>query len=357
MFLAYVKIWEAIHEVVRRRIKMSYIDMHCDTISCLMERENETLFDNQLCIDIEGMKKAQTQIQFFACFVNALSYDDELTIEQKEKAKIVGSIHKRAWDKAYKMVLSMADRIDQEQSQKLVVAKSYQEVQDFLKKEKIMAWKTVEEGGVLNSSLDRLKELYDRGIRLITLTWNYPNCIGYPNSKDPAVMQKGLTKFGIETIKRMNDLGMMIDVSHLSDGGFYDCIRYSRKPVCASHSNARELCMHPRNLSDDMLKILGEKGGVSGLNFCTYFLRADEKVSVNDIAEHARYMIDKGGEDLVALGSDFDGFENPFRRNWINSVKDMPLLWEAFRRKGITERQIDKIMSENVLRFMKETVY
>ncbi len=334
---------------------MSYIDMHCDTISCLMEREGESLFHNHLCVNLKGMKEAQTIIQFFACFVHAASYDDRLTKEQRGKAKFFHCIHEEAWDQAYKAVLAMADRIDKEQG--IIVAKTYKDVQENLCKKNILAWKTVEEGGVLNLKLDRLNELYNRGIRLVTLTWNFPNCIGYPNSTDSSIMQKGLTKFGIETVEKMNELGMMIDVSHLSDGGFYDCIRYSKKPVCASHSNARVLCQHPRNLSDEMLKQLGEKGGVAGLNFCTYFLKEDEKVTVDNIAEHAAYMIEKGGEDLVAIGSDFDGFDNPYRPNWVNRVEDMPLLWEAFRRRGISERQIDKIMLKNVLRFMKDTIF
>lgn len=335
---------------------MSYIDMHCDTISCLMERKNETLRKNQLCVDVPSMEEAQTIIQFFACFVDAISYESEWTKEQKEQAKVSGGIRKSTWDQAYADVLKMTERMEKEQTQKLMVATSYQEAKQFLREGKIVAWKTVEEGGVLNNNLDRINVLYDHGVRLITLTWNYPNCIGYPNSTDSTIMQKGLTAFGIETISRMNERKMMIDVSHLSDGGFYDCIKYSKMPVCASHSNARGLCKHPRNLSDHMLKMLGENGGVSGLNFYPCFLKEDGIAKVEDIAEHASYMMDKGGEELVALGSDFDGFENQIRENWVNSVKDMPLLWEAFRKKGITERQIDKIMWENALRFMKETV-
>ena len=82
----------------------------------------------------------------------------------------------------------------------------------------------------------------------MTLTWNYENCIGSPNSANRKVMRKGLKPFGIETVRRMNELGMIVDVSHLSDGGFYDCVKYSEFPIVASHSNARSLCLHPRNL-------------------------------------------------------------------------------------------------------------
>ena len=109
--------------------------------------------------------------------------------------------------------------------------------------------------------------------------------------------------------------GWIVDVSHLSDGGFWDCIRYSRYPVAASHSNARSLCRHPRNLSDEMLRALGENGGVAGLNFYSAFLRErrgetdGRRASVDDIADHALWMIKKAGEDAVAMGTDFDGFD------------------------------------------------
>ena len=85
---------------------------------------------------------------------------------------------------------------------------------------------TVEEGGVLNGKAERVEQLYEQGVRLLTLTWNYENCIGSPNSRDTEVMQRGLKPFGIEVVRRMNELGMLVDVSHLSDGGFWDCIRY-----------------------------------------------------------------------------------------------------------------------------------
>ena len=104
------------------------------------------------------------------------------------------------------------------------------------------------EGGIVEDDMGRLEHLYKEGIRLMTLLWNGENCMGYPNSRDANVMSKGLKNFGIEAVERMNDLGMIVDVSHLSDGGFWDVLKYSKKPVVASHSNARALCPHPRNL-------------------------------------------------------------------------------------------------------------
>ena len=130
--------------------------------------------------------------------------------------------------------------------------------------------------------MNRLHTLYQEGVRLVTLLWNEENCIGSPNSKDRKIMQKGLKPFGFEVVEQMNSLGMLIDVSHLSDGGFWDVLSTSSKPIVASHSNARALCEHPRNLSDDMIRALAEKGGVIGLNFYPYFVNPVGHASVSD---------------------------------------------------------------------------
>lgn len=336
---------------------MKVIDLHCDTISKLMRREGESLGHNSLCVNLEGMEKAGTYAQFFACFVHAISYENEMDKEERERISVNGGISPEAWSRAFHAVLEMAKRIDIEQNDRIRTATSCGEMMENRRNGYISAVKTVEEGGVLDGDFKRLDTLYDAGIRLMTLTWNYPNCIGFPNSRSEEAMGKGLTDFGIELLERMNTLGMIIDVSHLSDGGFWDCIRRSKDPVCASHSNARYLCSHPRNLTDDMLRALGEKGGIAGLNFYPVFLKETGETTVDDIVSHAIHMIDVGGEDLVAVGSDFDGFDNRTHSSqWIRGVGDMGLLWSGMKKRGLTERQIDKIMSGNALRFMERVL-
>lgn len=282
------------------------------------------------------------------------------------------------WDTAYEAVLKMIGEAYCEAGQTLVFAKVGEELcssglrtpekeagasakkKTAAKAERTAGILTVEEGGVLNGRLSRLDELHKKGVRLVTLTWNYENCIGYPNSRDRNIMEKGLTDFGIQTVERMNELGMIVDVSHLSDGGFWDCMKYSRYPVAASHSNARSLCRHPRNLSDEMLRALGEKGGVAGVNFYSEFLRERRgksdggRASADDIADHALWMIDKAGEDAVALGTDLDGFDPDSLPAGIQGVQDIGRVWDAMRRKGITPRQLDKIAYGNAMRVMQE---
>ena len=333
---------------------MRWIDMHCDTLSEIWRGNAQSLAHNGLCVDLERLKKAGAKTQFFACFVNAAGSGSDV------------------WEQAWKNVLEMTELACSTEGEQLHFIREAGEVeggnpinpvcppvpeQEFSGIKGIL---TVEEGGVLNGKMERLDELYRRGIRLITLTWNYENCIGSPNSLDPQVMERGLKPFGIQVVERMNELGMIIDVSHLSDGGFWDCIRCSRTPIVASHSNARSLCSHPRNLTDEMLRALGNKGGVAGVNFYSAFLREKDgtgesvRAGLEDIVRHMRWMMDQAGEDAVALGTDFDGFETEALPEKIRGVQDMDLLWEAMRRSGITSRQIDKIAYGNASRIMRE---
>ena len=356
---------------------MQWIDMHCDTLSEIWKGHSDSFRRNDLCVDLERLTRAGAMAQFFACFVNVADYLEESSGSQDEKKGSAASgkktnpgIGSGAWDRAYAAVLEMTELAQSEDEEMFRVVRDIKAFGNAGRerqgtfpdedKKEVAGILTLEEGGVLNNRPERLSRLYENGIRLITLTWNYENCIGSPNSRDPNVMKQGLKPFGIEVVERMNELGMIIDVSHLSDGGFWDCIRYSRRPVVASHSNARSLCPHPRNLSDEMLRALGEKGGVAGVNFYSAFLKSSSgrgetlRAEMEDLIRHICRMIDQAGEDGVALGSDFDGFETEALPEKISGVQDLDCLWDAMRDSGITPRQIDKIASGNVKRVMRE---
>ena len=174
-----------------------------------------------------------------------------------------------------------------------------------------------------------------------------------PNSRDADKMKLGLKPFGIESIERMNELGILIDVSHLSDGGYYDVARLSKKPFVASHSCARALCNHPRNMTDDMLRVLGEKGGICGINFCAPFLRENANYSaIADIVLHAEHIRNKAGIDAVALGSDFDGIDDTLE---FKDYTGMPTIADALL-KRFTESEVDKICSENAMRVIRASM-
>ena len=316
---------------------MRLIDMHCDTFWLMMRQQDVSLQKNDLCIDIEKMRTAGSMAQFFASFIHMDHFQGD-----------------NAFEDAYQHALQMIAYGKKELvkcSDSIATAHNYDELIANHDNGKMSAILTVEEGGIINGKMEYLEELYRQGIRLITLTWNHENCIGFPNSREPELMNRGLKAFGIEVVRRMNELGMLIDVSHLSDGGFWDVVRYSTKPFVASHSNARALCNHPRNLTDEMIKALAEKGGVAGVNFYPYFLRENGKATVVDIAEHLWYMYQVGGEDVVAFGTDFDGFDEGELD--IIHMGEMNLVYDAIRKRGFTERQLDKILNGNILRVMQ----
>ena len=317
---------------------MRLIDMHCDTFWLMMRTQGLSLQKNELCIDIEKMKAAGSMAQFFASFIHMSEFEGGNAVEE-----------------AYQHALDMIAYGKAELakcSDSIAIARNYDELIANRDSGKMSAILTVEEGGIINGKMEYLEELYRQGIRLITLTWNYENSIGFPNSREPELMNRGLKPFGIEVVRRMNELGMLIDVSHLSDGGFWDVVRYSTKPFVASHSNARVLCSHPRNLTDEMIKALAEKGGVAGVNFYPYFLRESGKATVEDIAEHLWHMYQVGSEDVIAFGTDFDGFDEGELD--ITHMGEMNLVYDAIRKRGFTERQMDKLLGENILRVLRD---
>jgi len=289
------------------------------------------------------MKDANTSVQFFACYVNMKKY----LSDSRGMAAVDEYLDS--------MFTLIKDEVDNH-STHLAFARNARQIRKNMEDEKISVVLTLEEGGVIDGDLLRLGALYEAGIRLVTLTWNYENCIGFPNSRDAVIMEKGLKPFGIETVERMNELGMMIDVSHLSDGGFWDVMRYSKHPVVASHSSARTLCNHPRNLSDPMLRALGETGGIVGINFCPAFLGKPTHISTKQIVKHMRHIADVAGIESVAIGTDFDGFELGDYTMEILHIGQMCELYEELLKGGFLPSQCDKIYSGNAMRVIEEVL-
>lgn len=322
---------------------MKLIDMHCDTLMKLLEQPEQSLSGLDAEVNLPELRQAGSMAQFFACFTNLMDYPQP---------------PERAYDEAYRTALRMIGRMKEEiekAPQELALATSAQEILDNAAAGKISAFLTVEEGGILNGRMERLHELYDRGVRLITLTWNYENCLGYPNSADAQRMAKGLKSFGVEVVEEMNRLGMVVDVSHLSDGGFWEVARHSKKPFVATHSCVRELCGHPRNLSREMLRAVGEKGGAVGVNFYGGFLSEDGVSTTQRIAQHLRFIADTAGMEAAAIGTDFDGgiSANPLE---IDRIGRMELLYPALQKEGFSDGEIEQIFWKNVLRVIRETV-
>lgn len=305
------------------------IDLHCDTIMQLLDHpDSGDLYRNTWKIDIEKLQKAHSKVQDFALFINLGETNDLYGRYEEMRNLCTTQIH--LYGEHIQHVLS------------------YQDVESVYESGKIGALMSIEEGGVLGGDLDKLKQAYQDGVRLITLTWNYPNGLGEPHCGE---QHKKLTSKGIEFVEAMQDLGIIVDCSHLNDAGTEQLGDILDVPFIASHSNAREVTAHTRNLPDNLIKLIANKGGVIGLNFAQSFLGTSPVSRIEDIVKHGLYLINKGGEDVVALGTDFDGIKP---NTEIKDASEMYRLYDAFKEAGLSVEQCEKLFWKNADRLLKE---
>ena len=218
---------------------------------------------------------------------------------------------------------------------------------------KLSSFLTIEDGVFLEGKFERLEEVYKKGVRLVTLLWNFENSVGFPCRENYDEHMKGLKTFGLEVVEESNRLGMLVDVSHMSEGGFYDVAKHSKKPFVASHSCAKTLCNHRRNLTDDQIKTLGNCGGVVGVNFeCSFLKEGSQRATIQQIIDHMRYIVNKGGIDILGFGSDFDGIDDGGE---MEGYGGYPCLL-AQMEKYFTDDEIDKICNGNVLRVLRDVI-
>lgn len=311
---------------------MGVIDFHCDTVLRIVDDEKLGLYKNDFNVDIEKLRAGGYIAQFFAMYVNLKGGCDPL-----------------------ERCLTMIDRFYRElerNSAYIRYAGNSDDMAENRKQGKLSAFLTIEEGGTIKGRMENLRNFYRLGVRLITLMWNYPNEIGYPNS-DLKYADLGLTPFGIDAVREMNRLGIAIDVSHMSDGGFWDVARYSKMPFIASHSNARAIRGHSRNLTDEMIKALAERGGVIGINFEGSFLGESGVSRVEDMTRHIAHIKNVGGIDVIAIGTDFDGIGQKLE---IKNASEMYKLADGLQKSGFTEDEIEKIMYRNAASFIGDVM-
>ncbi len=307
---------------------MNLIDLHCDTLSTIY-LENKELYRNQFHVDIEKLKKAKSIGQFFAIFIDKNNISSPFNYSNELINLFYSELEKNK------------DNIS--------FASNYNELVFNMKQNKISAFLTIEGGEALEGTMDNLYSLNARGVSLITLTWNYPNEIGYPNHEFK-YSNNGLTSFGKELIKEMNKLNMIIDVSHLSDEGFYDVSKLSNSPFLASHSNSRSIENNARNLTDDMIKIISNSGGLIGINYYSKFLNGSNESNICDIIQHIKHIKNIGGIDVISLGSDFDGINCNLE---LHDISYMNELEHGLKKANFTDDEIEKIFYKSALSFMK----
>ncbi len=408
---------------------MKVIDMHCDTLGGLLSRKEAgnpaSLRRNEFHVDLERMKESHYLVQNFAMFVPLRPAEDP-------------------WERMLAMYRIYQEEMERNRDM-IAPVLAFSDIARNEAAGKLSALLTVEEGAVCKGQVEKLRELHQMGVRMITLTWNFVNEIGHPNFNEglkekmkaametwksleegkvqqeqlhlvqqeqlhmeqqgqphmeqqgqPHMAQQGqphmaqqeqprqeewetarlaaqaaydaymhtpnltggLTEKGKELVAEMENLGIIPDVSHLSDAGFYNVLAVTKKPFVASHSDARAVCPNVRNMTDDMIAKLSERGGVMGLNFCADFLEEkplgeENPGTVAAVVRHAKHIVNVGGIDVLGLGSDYDGI--PTHRE-LPGAQSMGRLWDAFHDAGFSEGELDKIFYGNVLRVYKDTL-
>lgn len=308
---------------------MRYFDLHCDTMTeCCASGQN--LHHNNLHIDLE---RAQGLEEYMQCYA----------------AWIPDNLHGEA---AYERFCAISARLDQETAQNSKAMRRCRRSGDISKavsEKKHGAILTVENGSALGGRLEHVEDLKRLGVKMCTLTWNGENELGRgvlaPGSS-------GLSPFGRKALTEFEKADIVVDLSHSSPELFYDVASLAKKPFVASHSNAKKVCSHVRNLTDPQFEAIKASGGLVGLNFYKGFLNDDpERASMEDILRHAEHFLSLGGENVVSIGGDFDGASLPADMG--RGLGDIPKLFEMFLRHNYPESLVHKIFYENAAAFFK----
>ena len=352
------------------------VDGHCDT-PYRMLRHNVHLdeHDTEAQTDLRMLRESGITATFFASYVPPFY------------------ANRGAADFARKLI----DLIQREAKRKpgdLMLCTDSAGIRRAKEEEKIALMIGVEGGHAIEDSLDILRELYDRGARYMTLT--HVNTNNWCDSSGDAERHGGITDFGRDVVRTMNDLGMLVDISHVSDKAFYNVIETTRTPIVATHSSCRAICRHPRNMTDDMLRALAENDGVCMINFFSAFISDDvaqvimkaqrrpkqngdptggteempddrtdwdtylewfqtlgcPTATLDQVADHIFHAADVAGIDHVGIGSDFDGV--PALPDGLTDASMLPALSDRLLQRGMSEVDLEKVLGGNFMRVFEE---
>jgi membrane dipeptidase len=305
------------------------VDMHCDSVSEAY-RTGRSLA--KPCVnghaDLPRLRLAGIKLQFFALFPDRI-YHPGRTLYQVLR------------------LLDYATEAFREDAGTIVI-RTRRDLERCLATEALGAVLTVEGGEPLEGEIRILRTLYRLGVRGLGLTWNNRNELA--DGVAEGQTGGGLTRFGRQVLLEMNRLGMFIDVSHLSEAGFWDVIELSSAPVIASHSNCSAVWNHPRNLTDRQIKAVAELKGVVGVNLVPQFV-GPQGAGHNALIEHVDHICSLVGDEYVGFGSDFDGTENLICG--VNDVTDFPDLVAGLRNRGYSEESVARICGRNCLRVLE----
>ncbi len=304
---------------------MKYFDLHCDTLTEICDSGKDILH-NDLHISLDRAKNFEKYVQTFACF-----------IPDEYRGEAAVSYFNKLADKFYEC-------LNKEKDISLYSDKNTDT--------KIKAILSVEGGAALGGKIENVKYLYDRGVKIMTLTWNAKNEIAHGAYEESG----GLTSFGKDVIREMENLGIVADVSHLNRESFFDVAKVAKKPFIATHSNAdivNKEAGHKRNLTDEQIKVIRDMNGLIGLNFYMEFLDDENAQGTDAILRQIEHFLNLGCEDVIAIGSDFDGCTVCDELDGIQKIENVK---NTLMQKGVSRKLLEKIFYENANGFFTETL-
>lgn len=305
---------------------MRVFDGHCDTIlRCYLD--GTTLRDApERHLDLKRTEVFSSYAQLFALFGDT----------SHTRGKTLQQVFREEYAVFQRELLNNQARI--------TFCRSAAEAERAFAEGKAAAFLSVEGAEMLDCSLEGLQEAYDLGVRAVNLTWNRANALSGSVAEEP---KRGLSAEGSAFVNLMQNLGMLVDVSHLSDPGFWDVIELAQKPVFASHSNSRAICPHRRNLTDAQFSALVRTNGVAGLNLYTAFL--GENATLDTVVAHLEHFWSLDGEDHVSLGGDWDGCDS-LPKGMEQGIAGLERLYEFLLRRNYSETRIQKLYFTNLMR-------
>lgn len=316
---------------------MRIIDLHTDTLTRQrigkLDDNVEYIYSNKdRHLDLLRAKKSGYSLWGTACFLKMP--------EGELKSKAL-------------QYFQILDRLAEKHHDECALFTSYDEYIKNSNEGKVTLFKTIEEGEIFEGKLENVHKFANLGVKMATLTWNYPNSLAWPNYPRPDLnapeLTFGLTNIGKVLVREMERYKMIVDVSHLGDKAFYDLVDNYHGVIVASHSNARSINPSVRNLTDEMIKIIAQSGGVVGLNLCEYFVKVSDNYML-DLVKHLNHIRKVGGIDVCALGSDFDGIDTP---PLLTDCTKWNILLEALKIDGWCEEDIEKLTHKNFERVLQ----
>lgn len=306
------------------------VDGHCDTLSKALDEKSD-LENKEYCFNLVDANKKTPCIQMMAAYIAPKFVDNG--IEGFNRAINILEQFKKDKDKN-----EIIDILNKEDLNKTVDEK------------KIGIILTIENGSAISGNIENIEKLYEKGIRVMSVTWNEDNDLGCGALTKN---DEGLTKLGEEYIRKLEEKNIIIDVSHSSEKTFWDITKCTNRTIVATHSCVNSICNHPRNLKDEQIIEIANREGIIGICFASHFLNESGKSNVVDIINHIKYIKDLVGIDYIGLGSDFDGVDFDDMPSDIRGIKDINKLEEKMKMEGFTEEEINKVMGENWLRVLR----